>query len=320
MQDKIKSVGQALLAMQRQSWEQGVAAQAFFELGDTKTALLLVEEAVHRSNGKGLIAVSNSVWDTLDCGSNGLPAYYAYLHTKNEKYLKAADDMADWFEFSASRRENGHLYHNPNRIVCMIDGIYHIVPVLVVTGRADFAMKQIKLYHELHIDPKTGLYRQLWDDATRSFLRRDLWTTGNSWMAGALALGHKLMPEDKSEYRKTLAGMLSDLVDAMLPYLRDDCMFHDVINDPTTFAEVAAPTLLAYSIYTGISSGALSSDKKAIADKIMSHVETHIDDDGFVNDACASPSFNKLGRSAEAQSFYMLAYAAKNDTFELKLP
>jgi unsaturated rhamnogalacturonyl hydrolase len=293
------------------SWEQGLAAQAFFECGETQTAILMVDEAIHRSDGKGLIGVTDRVWDSIDCGSNGLPAHYAYLHTKNRKYQKAADDMADWFEFSAPRSDTGQLYHNPGRHVNMIDGIYHIVPVLIVTGRADFAVNQIQLYHERHYDPASKLYRQLWDDDARSFSRRDLWTTGNGWMACALALACKLIPDPSSPHHRKLAEMLNCLIDAMLPYLREDFLYHDVINDPTTFAEITAPMMLAYAIYTGISANAVPLEKKSLADDILLHAEKHVDDDGIVNDACSSPTFDRLGRSAEAQAFYMLCCAAE---------
>ena len=37
----LKQVSQALLTMQRYSWEQGVTAQAFLELGEIDTAIML---------------------------------------------------------------------------------------------------------------------------------------------------------------------------------------------------------------------------------------------------------------------------------------
>ena len=38
----------ALLAMQRHSWEQGVAMQAFWELGDEDVVLAMAKEAAYR--------------------------------------------------------------------------------------------------------------------------------------------------------------------------------------------------------------------------------------------------------------------------------
>jgi len=311
MQNDLFAVKQALLSMQRMSWEQGVAAQAFFECGDPQMGLLMVNEAIHRGNGRGLIGITNAASDSVDCGSNGLPAYYAYLYTKDEQYLKAAKALADWFVYSAPRSASGHIYHNPGTHRNMIDGIYHIIPVLIVTGHIDFAMEQIQLFHDKHYDLASGLYRQFWDDDTNSFCRRDLWGGGQGWMAGALALACKYMPKEKANEHKKLAELLDKLVDSMQAYMCEDYMFHDVVDDPSTFKEITASLMMCYAIYIGISAGALPHSKKILADEILTHAKAHVDDLGYVNNACSSPHFNRLGRSAEAQAFYILCISAR---------
>jgi unsaturated rhamnogalacturonyl hydrolase len=45
-QERLKKVMQAMLTMQRRAWEQGVAAQALLELGETELTLLLAKDAV----------------------------------------------------------------------------------------------------------------------------------------------------------------------------------------------------------------------------------------------------------------------------------
>ena len=311
MKKDITAVSQALLAMQRASWEQGVAAQAFFECGDPQMGILLVKEAIHRGNGAGLIGITTRAMDSIDCGSNGLPAYYAYQHTKEGQYLKAAKDLADWFVFNAPRSASGQLYHNPGTLKNMIDGIYHFVPVLVVTGNIEFAMKQIQLFHERHYDPASGLYRQLWDDGQRSFIRRALWGGGQGWMAGALALACKFLPGGQEAHRAHLAELLLKLINSMEAYLRDDYLFHDVLDDPNTFVEVTAALMLSYAIYVGIQASVIPAEKKYLADKILDSVEGHVDEYGIIHEACSSPTFDRPGCSAEAQAFYMLCYGAK---------
>ena len=312
MKKDISAVARCLLSMQRMSWEHGVAAQAFFECGDTQMGMLLVNEALHRNDGKGLIGITNPAMDTVDCGANGLPAYYAYLHSKEKRYLKAARDLADWLHLSAPRAESGQFYHNPSGRFHLIDGIYHIVPVLVVTDHVDFAMEQIQLFHDRHYDPHTGLYRHLWDQDTLSFGRRGFWGGGQGWMAGALALACQFLPESHNKYRKQLTEMLENLINSVQPYFRDDYLLHDMMDDTTTFAEVTAPLMICYAIYVGIRASVLSPDLRDLADKILLHVESHIDEDGLVRDACSSPTFDRIGRSAEAQAFFMLCCAASS--------
>ena len=160
MNQNLKNSAQALLAMQRMSWEQGVAAQAFFEYGRPDIGMLMVREALRRSDGKGLLGITNPAMDSVDCGANGLPLYYAYQYTGDRAYWAALQRLADWLEFSAPRGASGQLYHNPGSRKMMIDGIYHILPPLAAAGRAGFAAQQAELFHRRHYDSKTGLYRQ----------------------------------------------------------------------------------------------------------------------------------------------------------------
>ena len=112
MNQNLKNSAQALLAMQRMSWEQGVAAQAFFEYGRPDIGMLMVREALRRSDGKGLLGITNPAMDSVDCGANGLPLYYAYQYTGDRAYWAALQRLADWLEFSAPRGASGQLYHD----------------------------------------------------------------------------------------------------------------------------------------------------------------------------------------------------------------
>ena len=311
MERNLKNAARVLLAMQRMSWEQGVAAQAFFESGEASTGLLLVKEAIRRGDGNGLLGITNPAMDAVDCGANGLPAYYAYLHTKDRRYWEALDRLADWLEFSAPRAVSGQLYHNPGSSRAMIDGIYHIVPPLVAAGRTAFAMNQVSLFHQRHYDARTGLYRQFWDDAANSFCRRGLWGGGQGWMAGALALACLYLPPECRKDRESLAELLNRLLAAMKNYLRADGRFHDVLDDPSTFPEVTASLMMCYAVYIGIRAAVVPLDEKTDADRVLALLERYVDEEGFVNSACASPGFDRPGNSAEAQAFYLLCHSAK---------
>ena len=53
----IEQVKLAMLTMQRYQWEQGVAAQALLELGDTTLVVLMAKEAVLRQAQDGRLGV-----------------------------------------------------------------------------------------------------------------------------------------------------------------------------------------------------------------------------------------------------------------------
>lgn len=79
---RVKKAAQALLSMQRHSWEQGVAMQAFLEIGDMETVTAMAFESINRSIEDGRAAVigaTDGVADHLSVGGGrdkkGLRAY-----------------------------------------------------------------------------------------------------------------------------------------------------------------------------------------------------------------------------------------------------
>lgn len=67
----LKQVSQTLLTMQRYSWEQGVAAQAFLELGETDIAIMLARDAVQRQASDGRLALMRDNEGVTDPAANG---------------------------------------------------------------------------------------------------------------------------------------------------------------------------------------------------------------------------------------------------------
>ena len=140
--------------------------------------------------------------------------------------------------------------------------------------------------------------------------------TGTAFAAGsfgaaALALACRLLPPEDGETKKTLGERLNRLLKAMKNYLREDGRFHDVLDDTSTFPEVTASLMMCYTVYQGISALVVPAEEKRDADRVLELLERYVDEQGFVNSACASPGFDRPGTSAEAQAFYLLAHSAK---------
>ena len=124
MNQNLKNSAQALLAMQRMSWEQGVAAQAFFEYGRPDIGMLMVREALRRSDGKGLLGITNPAMDSVDCGANGLPLYYAYQYWGPRFIGRPCRDWLIGWSFLPPGRLRPPIIITRSRKM-MIDGIYH---------------------------------------------------------------------------------------------------------------------------------------------------------------------------------------------------
>jgi unsaturated rhamnogalacturonyl hydrolase len=96
LSSKIERVKQALLSMQRASWEQGVAAQAFLELGEADLVILMAKEAVLRQKADGRLAALGSDEAVTDPAANGEAVLYGARATGDTRFHEAAYRMLDY--------------------------------------------------------------------------------------------------------------------------------------------------------------------------------------------------------------------------------
>lgn len=310
--EKIEKAKAVLLSMQRHSWEQGVAAEAFFEIGDPTAGILLAREAVHRQSADGRLALTQAN-DSLDPGVNGGPVLRAYALTGEAYFQQGAARMADYFLQRAPRRADGILYHTQTSRWTLLDGIYHLAPFLAQAGYPAEAVKQITGYHQIHFLPHKKLYAQRWDDERQVFGRADCWGGAHGWMAGALVRTLLWLPAAMRAEQRLLAGYLAELLDGVLAHQRPDGLFHDVLDDPNSFVETTAGLMLAYATFRGVQSGWLEARYLPAARRMQAAALAEVDEHGLVHRACGAPSFDFPGFSAEAQAFLILAEAAARD-------
>ena len=312
---EIEKVKKVMLAMQRFSWEQGVAAQAMWETGEDSMALLMANEAVHRQTGDGRLGVTHPEMDAVDPGANGIPVWWAYRMTGKKIYKEAAERMTGYF-LSAPRSRAGIIYHNKNAHRTMIDGVYHLAPILAATGHTNMAMDQIRLFRKIHLDAETKLYSQIWDDDLGDFSKREFWGCGVGWMLGALSLTASQLDEKEKAEKEELSSYLEEGVKAFLRWVTPGGLTHDILNDSATFEETAAIAMAAYAVYRGIQAEILPATYKKDADRLYTVIEKYIDADGYLRQGCDAPVFDRPGVSAEDQAFALMCWAAKRDVEE----
>lgn len=105
--ERIHKVIRAMLAMQRRSWEQGVAAQALLEFGETELAVLLAKDAVVNQLKDGRLGLNEGKGPVADPASNGEPVLFAAQMTKDQQLQKAAERMLDFLLYQAPKRAMG---------------------------------------------------------------------------------------------------------------------------------------------------------------------------------------------------------------------
>jgi len=300
----------ALLAMQRNSWEHGVTMQAFYEQGDRDTVIALAKEAAYRREPDGRCAMIRPDEGVTDPCSVGEALMHASRETGDPDLADACAALLEWALKRAPRNGDGIIYHVPGRPEFWVDSYYMLPPYLAAAGQYGEALRQIWGYANLLYNKESGLFHHIWDDGAQEFIRAAYWGVGNGWAAAGMSRVIDSLPPEYAAEREKLQAFARGLVDALLRHVRPDGLFHDVVDDPSTFIETNLSQMLAYSIYRGLRSGWLPASYRPEADRLRAAADAKVDRFGLVRDVCGAPSFDKPGVAAEGQSFYLLMEAA----------
>ena len=258
----INRVKLAMLTLQRASWEQGVAAQALLELGEIDLAVLLAREAVLRQLPDGRLAGLASEDAVTDPAANGVPVLYAARYTGDPQLQEAAARMLDYLLHTAPRtKDDGTLHH-----------IYHAPQVWVDSLLHGPALPGGRRSTERGRPPGGGpsanccgtrrrsSIRTSGTKASRISARRAFWGVGNGWAAAGMTRVIHALPREMDETRARLVGYVHEVLDGCLAHQRPDGLFHNVVDDPSTFVETNLAQMLAYTIYRGVLAGWLARD------------------------------------------------------------
>lgn len=312
--EMIRKAIRAMLAMQRRAWEQGVAAQALLELGETELAILLAKDAVVNQAKDGRLGLNGNQEPVADPAVNGEPVLFAAKSTGDAALQQAAERMLEYLLYKAPKTREGIIYHNYIENMIWADAFYMVPPFLAVAGHPEEAVKQVLGYRKALWNPEQKLYYHIWDEDLQQFERKLFWGSGNGWAAAGMARVIKALPDTMTREKEMLAGFVKEVIDGCLRYQRADYFFHNVLDDPTTFVDVNTAQMLSYAIYRGIQGDWLDQSYLIRADQIREAVYHKIDKFGIVHDVCGAPRFDRQGTSTEAQSFFLLMEAARKDS------
>jgi len=295
--------------MQRRDWEQGIFAQAMVEASDRELTILLTRSAIIQRVPDGRLGVVNSGSPT-DPAMGGSAYAKAAEWTGDPAIRQAVDGLLDWIRKGAPRNADGILYHVFRGPEMWSDGFNGAPPFLASMGFYDEALAQIEGYRKCLWNPDKKLLAHIWDDQKKQLRDANLWGGGNGWAAAGLARVWRSLPAERKQDRAYLADFARQLIDGCLACQRPDGLFHNIVDQPTTFVETNLAQMLAFSIYEGTAAGWLPADYRKEADHMRSAARLKMDSYGFVQGACGAPSFDRPGPSTEAQAFAIMMEAA----------
>jgi rhamnogalacturonyl hydrolase YesR len=306
---RIEKAAASALAMERRDWEQGILAQAFLEADDRQRVILLTKAAIVQRTPDGRLGVVISGGPT-DPAMGGAAYSKAAEWTGDPQIREAVNGLLEWIRFKAPRSADGLLYHVFEGPEMWSDGFNGAPPYLAAMGFYDEALAQIDGFRRHLWNPEKKLLAHIWDDGKRQLKDGNFWGGGNGWAAAGLARVIRSLPANRRTDRERLAAFARDILNGCLRHQRPDGLFHDIVDQPTTFVETNLAQMLAFAAYEGVAGGWLPPSYRAHADRMRTAARNKMDEYGYVQGACSAPNFDRPGTSTEAQAFCILMETA----------
>ena len=308
---RIQKATAAAMAMQRRDWEQGILAQAMLEAGLREQLILLAKAAIVQRVLDGRLGVVVSGGAT-DPAMGGAAYSQAAEWTGDPRIKEAVDGLLTWIRFKSPRNANGILYHVFEAPEMWSDGLNGAPPFLAAMGYYDEAIAQIEGYRQRLWNSEKKLLAHIWDDGKRQFKDGNFWGGGNGWAAAGLARVIRSLPGDRRRDREYLATFARDIVDGCLQHQRSDGLFHNVVDQPSTFVETNLAQMLSFAIYEGVAAAWLPASYMARADRMRAAARAKMDTHCYVQGVCGAPDFDRPGLSTEGQAFCIMMESASS--------
>jgi len=307
MLDRVKL---AMLAMARQCWEQGVAAQAMLESGDTTLLGLMARDCVVRQNADGRLCDVENTPALVDPAVCVEPVLAAGRLLDDPAMIEAAMRNVEFLLHRCPSTPDGARYHLAGDTEVWADSMAMGPHILMLAGHIEEGLSYYHAVKKRLRDEETGLYHHKWHEGRQAFARNCYWGVGNGWaLIGLMRMTRALL--DAGDPRSDdLAADYTALVDAMIPFQAGNGLFHDVLDDDGAFYESETSEMFAYSIYSMVLWNKVDDRYLERADLARRAVEARVDAEGILQGCAGSPTFEREGTSVEAQAHLIMMEAA----------
>ena len=305
-----RKVKLAMLSLQKQNWEHGIAAQAFVENGDETMMMLMANEAVTRQGSDGRLAVISTANGINDSATPLEAVLKTADITGEERMRAAARGMLEYLFETAPRTPEGYIHHSYHGPELWADSIYMAPPFVAYAGYPEEAYRQAKAIIDRLWIEEESLFAYRWNADTGEISHPNLWGLANAHAIAGMTklIGH--LPPAMSAESDTLKGLVRRHLDGCLRYMRNDYLFHNNINEPETFVETSLAMRVADSIFKGIEAGWLDRGYIDTALNIRNAVHDRVDDLGYVTGVPGPTTYNRPAWSSEGQAFFLMMEAS----------
>ncbi|CBQ72768.1 conserved hypothetical protein [Sporisorium reilianum SRZ2] len=248
-------------------------------------------------------------------------------------YSNAARSTLDMVMRRTPKARSGAISHRYTSVALWSDAVYMMPPFLSFYGLLtrnntllQTAYDQIRLYRNA-MRLTSGASRNLWghillpDNST--WTDGGAWATGNGWVLAGMArtlatLEHSQASQQMTQQKTDLVNWMQETLDAAWPLLDERALlFHNYMNDTSTFYDTAGTALITYATYRLASMSPANNKWISMADTVYASLATSLNQIGQFREGYPVVdvlSFVSQGEtSSESLAFLMLMNAAKRD-------
>jgi unsaturated rhamnogalacturonyl hydrolase len=229
--------------------------------------------------------------DHVDLTVFGSVPLELYMQTKEKRYLTLGKHIADkqWGvpEGPRVKAESWHYYNKGMtwQTRMWIDDMFMITAVQSQAYRAtgdtvyiNRAAREMVLYLDT-LQKENGLFYHAPDVPF-------FWGRGDGWMAVGMSELLRSLPKNNPNYNRIMKGYKL-MMTSLLKYQGEEGMWHQLIDDPTSWAETSCTGMFTFAFITGVKQGWL--DKKLYAPaarKAWLKLITYINENDDITEVC----------------------------------
>ncbi|SPO27348.1 uncharacterized protein UTRI_10465 [Ustilago trichophora] len=248
-------------------------------------------------------------------------------------YSNAARSTLNMVMRRTPKSRAGAISHRYTYVALWSDAMYMMPPFLSFYGMItrnntllQAAYDQIRLYRDgmrLTTGASTNLWGHIVLPDNRTWTDGGAWATGNGWVLAGMARTLATIEQsqaslDMMQQKNDIVNWMSEILDASWPLLDQRALlFHNYMNDTSTFYDTAGTALIAYATYRLASMSPSHNKWISQADTVYRSVATALNPIGQFREGYPVVdvlSFVRQGEtSSESLAFMMLMNAAKRD-------
>jgi unsaturated rhamnogalacturonyl hydrolase len=229
--------------------------------------------------------------DHVDLTVFGAVPLELYMQTKDQRYLTLGKKIADkqWAAPEGQRvTPVSYYYYNKGmtwQTRMWIDDMFMITAVQAQAYRAtadsvyiNRAAREMVLYLDT-LQKENGLFYHAPDVPF-------FWGRGDGWMAVGMSELLRSLPKNNPNYNRIMNGYKL-MMASLLKYQGEDGMWHQLIDDPSSWAETSCTGMFTFAFITGVKNGWL--DKKTYAPaarKAWLKLVTYINENNDITEVC----------------------------------